>query len=525
MARLASLLVCCSLASACTSAEKPTEEAVEAPKIEETQEPESEPPSAIVSSIGLPASSYALITVPDPAKRLAELRVLANILIPSDPVTMDVLAKQVEVFDAAHPIYVLVLDPQTYDSPVALVGRISDADGLLPMFPSGTEKRTSGKYTILATPDTAKSVDPWVAESLQNRASPAVITAEFDTAFMRQRYAMLRPLLMMGMEQDGPGGALGLRMFELLESTGEQVGGLQVRLELGSDRFDLVLLLEGKPDTTFRALARAQASARVPADLVRKIASEDAHAVGAANLTEQSRAAMETMMNEVFAGPNDLFPEHFAGLLKRWNEVTGDEMAFSGRLQGIARMSVGYYIEVDDAEKAQAFLENDWSEYFSKSFESLGFSKFEGLGCTTDSALLGDGVDVLRCKGHTTFLEQPGGIKLPDQDTETMGAVVDGFMLMSLGDPDQFVALNERLHAEPTSELPWLAEVERRQEWGVMHLDTAKVAQSLGAPGTPGTTTDFALGSEGNTISVRLGIPAEAVRAMMLLGQQGNSND
>lgn len=522
MARLASLLVCCSLASACTSAEKPTETAVEAPKSEETQEPE--PASATASSIGLPASSYALITVPDPAKRLAELRALASILLPSDPATMDALAKQFEVFDAAHPIYVLVLDPQTYDSPVALVGRISDPDGLLPMLPPGTETRTSGKYTILATPDTAKTVDPWVADSLPNRPSPEVITAELDTAFMRQRYTMLRPLLMMSMEQDGPGGALGLRMFELMESAGEQIGGVQVRLELGTDRFDLVLLLEGKPDTTFRALARAQASARVPGELVRKIAFEDAHVVGAADLTQQTRTAMETMIKEVFSGPNDLFPEHFAGLLQRWNGVTGDEVAFAGEIQGIGRMSADYYIQVDDADKAQAFLENGWSEYFSKSFESMGMSKFEGMGCTTDSELLGDGIDVVSCKGHTTFLEQPGGIKLPDQDTETMGAVVDGFMLMSLGGRDRFEALNERLHAEPSSDVPWLAEVERRQEWGVMHIDTAKIAESLGAPGTPGTTSDFALGSEGDTISIRLGIPPEGVRAMMLLGQQGGSN-
>ena len=326
------------------------------------------------------------------------------------------------------------------------------------------------------------------------------------------------------LEQDGPGGALGLRMFELMESAGEQIGGVQVRLELGTDRFDLVLLLEGKPDTTFRALARAQASARVPGELVRKIATDDAHAVGAADLTQQSRTAMEAMMKEGFSGPDGLFPEHFAGLLKRWNEVTGDEVAFAGELQGIAQMSAGYYIQVDDADKARAFLENDWSEYFSKSFESMGMSKFEGMGCTTDSKLLGDGVDVVSCKGHTTFLEQPGGIKLPDQDTETMGAVVDGFMLMSLGDPDRFVALNERLHAEPTSDVPWLAEVERRQEWGVMHIDTAKIAESLGAPGAPGTTSELALGSEGDAISIRLGIPADGVRAMMVLGQQGGSN-
>ena len=520
MTRLAPLLVCCSLAMGCTSAGKKADEkdveAVDAPKVEETQEPAATP--GVVSSIGLPASTYAIVTVPDPSKRLEEIRALAGAIAPSGPDSMGALAKPLEAFDVAHPIHLLVLDPQSYDSPVAVIGRVTDAEALMSLLPPGTEVRTSGELTILATPDTAKNIDPWVAESLPKRATPSVITADVDTEFSRKQYAMFRPLLMMGMKQDAPGAEAGLKMFELMESAGAQVGGLQVRIELGADRFDLVFVLEGKPDTTFQALARAQSAVRLPADLARKVATEDAHMIGAANLTLESRRVMEQMVNVLISSSSGVLPEHFAKFMKRWNEASGDKMAFSGTMTALTQMSVGYYIEVGDEAKAKAFLDEDWRDYFSQSFESMGISKFEGKGCTTDSALLGDGVDVIKCEGHTSFVEQPNGVKLPDQDTNIAGAVVDGFMLMAMGDPERIVTLQQGLRAEPTLELPWLADAQRRNEWGAFYMDLGRVAQATGAPGAPGAAMEFATGSEGDAITMRIGLPAQALAAFASMG-------
>lgn len=472
-----------------------------------------------------PADTIGLVSIKQPKQVFDALQALVTSVDPAAGHALGMTLTELPGVDLTQPVHVLVLDPQQFDPPVAVIAKVTDTKALAPMLTSlniGTEQ--IGDMTLLGADAVRGQVRQWVTEKLPSRPTPEHLTFYLNRTMVAAKYQTFKPLILMGLGSAGPSAQKMLTpMMEALESFGAQVEDVRLAVELSPTRADMVFSSAAKPESTFAKVIADQQDVKHALGILSQVqgAERAAFLAGGSYRINRSKPALVEMAAGMMANVGTMPLPEATRFMQLWADLLGgSEMVMIGEMQGYTFQGA-YAFRIKDEAAAQTFIDEAIAPIYTRSWQIAGMMTFEGKGCEKRTE---SGLDLLVCKGLTTLdpaLKVPAGTVPPEM---SIAVAREGNMLyMSLNDTQGLFELRKKF-SEPSAKPAVIAGVEyakTRSESFYMRYDLvafvgAALAQAGGKlPKGPQSFIDYSLGAKGGRMSLRIGAAASDIKAMV----------
>lgn len=470
-----------------------------------------------------PTETFALISVANPGRTLQSLQTFVQNVDAAAGAAMGMALTQLGGVDLSRPLDVLVLDPQKFSPPVVWVASVKDSNAIEPLLVSmGMTHEMVGERMLVGTPDVRAHVRSWVEHRLAGRATPEVLTVDFDESFIGTKYREYKPRMLESMKAAKPSAPAFMDlMVGLVDTIMEQVDDAQIAFEFEETRVDVRMSMVATPESTAAMLIADQESIEAPFSLLtRADATRSAMLAGGGSYRlDRSRAAVSEWATDLLGKVTTLPRPEAERIAAMWLELLGGPMVMTGRMDGLQMKGV-YAFQVEDGARAKVVIHELNSIIYGGSWAVPGVMAYDGKGCTTRKR---SGLALLSCTGRIVLdpsLEVPK--EAASQDLRVLTAVDGDVVYLSTGDEKGLFELRRKLSRSTSRPVddPRVEMAAARGETFYARYDFAALIASalvsVGKPLAPGdpANVEYAIGARDGRFWFRFGVGAQDLRTL-----------